>query len=158
RAEKADGIRSAFGAHGGEARGRVLEGLFPACGHELAAAANHRLVQPLWVIREVESEATLYAQEIAVEAGEIAVICADDLLIAHAERRLAPIRAMRANGRHILHLPRARVVTVGTAGERADGADVDAIAAFHALQVIFVIGNNHGKRPALADAERLDAH
>jgi len=58
----------------------------------------------------------------------------------------------------VFHFPRARLVTVRAAGQRSDGADVDAHAAFFALKMIFAVGDDDGVRAAHADAERLYVH
>src|ERR1700722_10684737 len=79
-------------------------------------------------------------------------------MVAHAERGLAAIRTMRADGGYVLHLPRTRLVTIGAAGERAHGTNIDAHAALFALQMIFVVGNDHRERSTLAYAECLHVH
>src|SRR5207245_863825 len=56
------------------------------------------------------------------------------------------------------HLPRARFVTIGAGGKRADGADVDAHAAFFALEVIFFVGGDDGVHSAVLHAERPNVH
>src|SRR5207302_2011331 len=49
-------------------------------------------------------------------------------------------------------------VAIRTASERANGTDIDAHAAFFALQMIFAIGNDHAVGAAHPDAEGLDVH
>src|SRR2546430_6632191 len=76
-------------------------------------------------------------------------------MIAHAERSLATVRTVRADGWHVLHLPRTRLIAIRAAGERADGANVDAHTAFFAFQVIAAVRDDHAVRAAHAHAERF---
>ena len=73
--------------------------VFPAGGFELAVAAHQRLVDAFGMSREIEAEAALDAEKIAVEAGDVAIIGAQNFVVAHAERGLAAVRAVRADGR-----------------------------------------------------------
>src|SRR5258708_37847027 len=93
---------------------------------------------------EVECVAALDAEEFAVDAGVITIVAADDLVVAHAQRGLASVRAVRADGTDMLHFPGSRLVAIRPTGERADGADIDAHAALIALEVVLVIGRNLG--------------
>src|SRR5260221_618003 len=79
-------------------------------------------------------------------------------VVAHAERDFAVVGAVRARCGDVLHLPRARLVAIGAAGERADRANVDAHTALFALEVIFAIGNDDAVGAAHANAERFDVH
>ncbi len=79
RADDADGLGAALGSHGGQARRGVLQRLFPGRRRELAAAADQRLAQALGMLGEVEPVAALDAQELAVDAGAVAIVAADDL-------------------------------------------------------------------------------
>src|SRR5260370_22915743 len=110
------------------------------------------------MLGEIETEAAFDAQEVAVDAAHIAVVGAQNLVIAHAERGLAAIRTVRTNGGDILHFPGPRFVAIGAAGKRADRANVNAHAALFAFQVVFSVGNDHAVRAAHADTERLDVH
>src|SRR5271167_1071493 len=110
------------------------------------------------MLGEIKAETALHAKEFLVDAGEVAIVGAQDLVIAHAERGLATIRAMGADGRDILHLPRPRLVTVRAARERANRANIDTHAAFFAFEMIAGVGNNDGMRPAHAHAEGLHIH
>src|SRR5579862_5254781 len=65
---------------------------------------------------------------------------------------------MRAYGGRVGHFPRPRFVAIGSAGERADGTDINAHAAFFAFEMVFAIWNDDGIYAALADAERFHAH
>ena len=66
---------------------------------------------------------------------------------AHAERGLAAVAAMRADGGDVVHLPRARLVAIGAGGERADRADIDAHAAFFAVEMVAFIRGDHRTTP-----------
>src|ERR1700676_5551352 len=107
---------------------------------------------------EVECVAALDAQEFAIDTGVVAVVAANDLVVAHAQRGLASVRAVGADGTDVLHFPRTRLVSIGAAGERADRADVDAHAALVALEVVLVIGRNLGIDAAVDDSQRADSH
>jgi hypothetical protein len=84
RADEANRIRAGGFVYIGEAPGSFGQGVFPARGHELAVAAHKRDLQALGVIREIKSEAALHAQEILVESGEVAIVGAQNFIIAHA--------------------------------------------------------------------------
>ena len=96
RADHADGACAAFVADLLQTPRDFLEGIFPTGGLELAVAANQRLANALRMIREIETEAAFAAEKFAVDAGLIAIIGAQDFIVADAQRRLAAIRAVRA--------------------------------------------------------------
>src|SRR5271165_539896 len=110
------------------------------------------------MLGEIKAEAALHTKEFLVDAGKVAIVGAQDLVIAHAERGLATIRAMGADGRDILHLPRPRLVAIRAARERANRAYVDTHAAFFTFEMIAGVGNDDGMRPAHADTEGLHIH
>src|SRR5215469_1344216 len=56
------------------------------------------------------------------------------------------------------HLPRSRLVAIGTRGQRSDWANIDAHAAFFALEVILLVRKNGGNHSAVLDAERPNIH
>ena len=58
----------------------------------------------------------------------------------------------------MLHFPGTRLITIRSAGERANGADVDALAAFVAIQVIAFVRRNERNGSAVHDTERADSH
>jgi hypothetical protein len=138
--------------------GSGLRGFFPGDGVELVAFAEQRLLDAILMRGEIEAEAALYAEEVLIDAGKVAVVGANDFVIADAECGLAAVRAVRANGRDVLHLPGARFVTIAAAGERADGANVDAHAAFFAIEMVAAIGNDDGIDAAHAHTEGLHVH
>src|SRR5437016_3754401 len=100
---------------------------------------------------EVECVAALDAQEFAIDTGVVAVVAADDLVVAHAQGGFASIRAVGADGAHVLHLPGTRLVSIGAAGERTDRADVYAHAALIALEVVLVVRRDLGIDAAVDD-------
>ena len=79
-------------------------------------------------------------------------------VVAHAERGLAAVRAVRADGADVVHLPGPRLVAVGAAGERAHRADVDAGAALVALQMVALVGRDFRNHAAVDHAQRVHAH
>src|SRR6266404_5312349 len=115
------------------------------------------------MVVEVEPVAALDAEELAVNSGMVAVVAADDFAVANAERGLAAVGAMRADGANVLHLPRARLIAISAGGQRADRTNVDASAALVALQVVTVRRSdlrNHAAvdYPQRPDAQPLIAH
>ncbi len=130
----------------------------PGDRFEFAADADHRRLQAVRVIVEIERVAAFDAEELAVDAGAIAVVAANDLFVANAERRLAAVGTVRADGSDVLHFPGTRLVAISAAGERSDRADVDALAAFVALQVIAFVRRDERNGSAVDDAESADPH
>src|ERR1700761_4678442 len=124
---------------------------------QLAAAPHQRRRQALGMLIEVEAVAPFDAEELAIEAGVVAVVGANDLAVSHAERCLAAVRAMRANSADVLHLPGPRLIAVRSAGERADRADIDAGAALVALEMIAAIRNNFCGGAAIPDSQGAHA-
>ena len=125
----------------------MVEGVLPGDGLEFAVGlADERLGDAVGVVGEVEGVAALVAEEVAVDAGLVAVVAANDLAAvgggAHAEGGLAAVAAVGADGGDVVHLPGAGLVPVGSAGERADGAGVDAHAALLAVDVGEVVGRH----------------
>src|SRR5581483_10076304 len=114
------------------------------------------------VVGEIKGVAALDAKEVAIDAALVAIVAAYDLRAgfgaAHAQRRLAAITAMGADGADVVHLPGTRLVAVRTGSERAHRADIDAHSAFFAFQVVFAIGGDGGIHPAVLDAQRPDVH
>src|ERR1039458_5771398 len=100
---------------------------------QLAIDAHQRRLQAVGMVVEIEAVAAFDAQELAVDAGAVAIVATQYAVIARAERGFAAVGAVRTNGADVGHLPRPRLATVDAAGERADGANVDAGAALVAL-------------------------
>ncbi len=158
RANHADGRGAVHVAHLFEAARNFFERVFPTRRFEFAVAANERLADSFRIVREIEAEAAFAAEELAIDAGMVAIIGAEDFIVANAERGLASVRAVRARLGNVGHFPRARLVAVGSAGERADRADINAHAAFFAGQRAFFIRQDYGMHAAGADAESFHVH
>ena len=115
--------------------------MFPCGGLELACGvADEGLREAVGAVDEVEAEAALGAEEIAVDAALVAIVGANDFRavvgLAHAERDLAAVGAVCADGGDVIHLPGAGFVAIAAAGERAHGANVDAHAALFAVELL----------------------
>src|SRR5579862_8998129 len=115
-----------------EASRNFFERVFPAGGFEFAVAANERLADSFRIVREIEAEASFAAEKLAVNAGMVAIVGAEDFVVANAKRGFASVRAVRAGLGDVGHFPRARLIAISSACERADRADIDAHAAFFA--------------------------
>ena len=140
-ADDADGCAAARVANLFELAGGEADRVFPGGGFELAVCvADERLRKAVGAVNEVEAEAALGAEEVAVDAALVAVVGANDLRavvgLAHAQGNLAAVSAMGADGGDVVHLPGAGFVAVAAAGERAHGADVDAHAALLAVELV----------------------
>src|SRR5580693_3337118 len=107
---------------------------------------------------EIERIPSLDAQELAVYAGTVAVIAADNLVVPHPEGRLAAIGTMCANRAHVLHFPRPRLIPVRAAGQRPDRANIDTLAAFVAVEMVAFIRRNQRNRAAIDYAQRPHTH
>ena len=162
RADHADRRSAILVANLGELLPDQLKRFFPGGRSQLAILANQRLRQPLFMIREIEGVAALDAEKISVDAALVAVVAAHNLHAGigapHAQRGLAAVAAVRADGADVLHLPRPRLVAIRAGGERADRADVDAHAALFALQMIFFIGRDDRTHAAVLHAQRPNVH
>src|SRR5215510_11367417 len=107
-------------------RGSSLCGFFPRNREELIALAHHRLFDAFGMPGEIEAKTPLHAKKVAVDAAQIAVVSAQDFMIAHAERGFAAVGAVRASRGDVLHFPWTRLVAISSAGQRADRANVNA--------------------------------
>ena len=113
-------------------------------GLEFALSVAHeRLVQSFGAFNEIETEAALGAEEVAVDPALVAIVGANNLRavvgLADAQGDFAAVAAMGADGRDVVHLPRARLVAIAAAGERAHRADIDAHAALLAVEVVAAV-------------------
>src|SRR5262249_30885965 len=122
------------------------------------AATHERRREPLGVIHELVAEAPAHAQVLLVDAAELRAARAQDLGAAHAEPHRAAVRAPRAHGDVLAQVPRPRLEPVRQRGERADRADLDAIAALLALERLAVERRDLGPHAALMGGERVVAH
>ena len=98
RADEADRGRAVLLVHLLQPARNFLERIFPAGGFEFAIAANERLADALGMLCEIEAEAALGAEKIAVDAGKVAIVGAQNFVVANAESGLAAVRAVRAGG------------------------------------------------------------
>src|SRR5205807_2469393 len=109
---------------------RMFQGLFPGCRNKFSIFADQGLAEPCGMIKKVESVTALDTEKVAIDSAFVAIIAADDVHsgigAANAQGGFAAVAAVRADGAHVLHLPRARLVTVGAGGEGAHRADVNA--------------------------------
>src|SRR5579871_250846 len=137
-----------------ELLGDRLQGLRPGNLFQLAIYAHHGGLQPFRMVVEIERVSSLDAQELAVDPGVIAIIAADDAIVARTESGLAAVATMSADGADVRHLPGPRLVAIDPAGQRAHRADVDAGAALIALQVVSLIRSDLRKHATIDDAER----
>ncbi len=112
-------------------------------------------VSAIRMLVEIETVASFHAKEFTVDPGAVAIVGAHNLAIANTERRLATVGAMRADGTHMLHLPGAGFVAISAAGKCANRTDIDAGAAFVALQMIASIRNNLRSCAAIANAQGI---
>src|SRR5579872_1944850 len=139
-----------------------LESFFPCRRNQASAFADQGLRQAVFIVCEVESISALNAKKIAINAALVTIVAAHDLHSSirppHAESSFASVRTMGACGADVVHLPRPRLVTIGTGGQRPDRADVDAHAAFFALKMILLIGDNRRNCAPIIDTERPNVH
>jgi hypothetical protein len=123
----------------------IVERNFPADRLQLTIRlADERLRNASLVVGKVKGVAALVAEEVAVDAGLVAVVAANDLAAvghgAYAKRSLAAVAAVRADRSDVIHLPWAGLISVSTGRKRAHRAGVDAHAALLAVNVGKVIG------------------
>src|SRR5438128_468895 len=147
-----------FGDNLLQARGSQTEAFFPGGRFLAPAAANQGRRQALVAVDEVPSKAAFHTQKLTVHAGVVAIVGADDLVIAHGERRLAAVAAVVADSARIGKLPGPRLVAVSAAGKRAHRADVDAHAALFALELVAPVGDDFAVRGARPDAVGVHVH
>ena len=107
----------------------VVERLLPARRHEHRALADERLGDPLVDVRRLVGEAALVAQPAVVDLVVLAREHAHDAVVADGQLDVALRRAVGADGARALDVPRARAEAVGGRRQRADGAQLDDVAA-----------------------------
>src|SRR5271165_206065 len=157
-----NGSRPAIGQCHLELRGDELERLLPRRGYKLAFALDERQLNTVFVVGEVERITSLNAKEVAVDTTLVAVVAAHNLhacvRATNAERSLATVATMCANRADMLHLPGTSLITVSPGSESADRANVDAHAAFFALQMILFIGSDDRTGAAVLNTQRPNIH
>ncbi len=93
------------------------------------ANALERVQDPVVGVEVREGEATLVAQPALVDLGVVAREDPLDLALPGRGRDVAADGAEAADGRDVLDLPRPRLEPVLRRGQRADGAELDHVAA-----------------------------
>src|SRR5258708_15744085 len=158
----ADGLSALGVADLTQAFAYMFNRFFPRSGLESAVLANQRMAQAVFVVKEIESIAAFDAEKVAINAALVAIIAANNVHAGigatHAERGLAAVATVRADGADVVHLPRAGLVTVRAGSQRTHRADVNAHAAFFAIQVVALVGRDHGAGAPELHAECGDVH
>ncbi len=131
-----------------EAFADVLDCVFPADGLELTILLpDQGLGEAVGAVYEIESEAALDAEEVAVDPALVAIVGAHNrhafIGTADAEGGLATVAAVGADGGDMVHFPGPRLIAIGAGGQRAHGTDVNAGAALLAIQMVFAVGRDH---------------
>ena len=153
RADDTDRRAAAAVANLLELVAREAQSIFPGHRLELALCVAHqRLRQPIGILHKVEPKPSLRAKEVAIDSALVAVIGTYDfrsvIRLPHAQRYLASIAAMRANGGDVIHLPGTGLVAIAAAGQCAHRAYIDAHAALLAIELV--------ARPAVPYVRRDD--
>ncbi len=143
------GDRARVRARARQARGGLLQRALPRDGPQIAAIAHERLGDALVDVERLVGEAALVAQPAVVDLDVVARQDAQRALVAHGDRDVALRRAQRAHRARALDVPRARPEAVGPRGERADGAQLDDVAAERRHVGVPVEGRDVGVRAAL---------
>src|SRR5580658_6060113 len=95
-------------------------------------------------MRKVKSVTPFDAKEIAIDSALVPIIPADNLRASiaapHAQRGLAAISAVSTDRTHVIHLPRARLVTICARRQRTDRANIDTHATLFAIKMVVLIG------------------
>src|SRR5579864_1624706 len=98
------------------------------------------------MVGKIERVTAFNAEEVAIDPALVAIVAAHNLHACvgtpRAERRLTAIAAVCASCGYVLHLPGACFVAIRAGSECAHGADIDAHAAFFALEMVFLVRNN----------------
>src|SRR5262249_40756110 len=145
-----------------ESRRNRSECLFPRGWYQTAILANQGLIQPVLVVSEVEGVTTLDAQKVSVDPTLITVVASNNFHACvgptDAKSSLATIGTVGTGCVDVNHLPRPRLVSIGTRGQRPNGADVDTHPAFFAVQMISLVGSDDGGYATVLDAKGPDIH
>ena len=121
--------RADAAAHAAQGAGGGLEGALPAHRRQLAAVAQQRLGDALVDVDGLVREAPAVAEPPVVDLVVLAGEDAQDALVADGELDVALARAERADRARALDVPRARAEAVRLRRQRADGAELDDVAA-----------------------------
>src|SRR5947209_8274273 len=65
---------------------------------------------------------------------------------------------MGADGAYMVHLPGTSLITIGAGSERAHGADINALSAFLAFEMVAHVGSDDGRDPSVLHAEGPHVH
>ena len=84
RADEADSVAAVLGVNLFQLGRCRLSGFLPRNGEEFVALAHHGLLDALGVTGEVEAKTAFHAKEVAVDAAQVAVVGAQDFVIANA--------------------------------------------------------------------------
>src|SRR3989442_8601125 len=106
------------------------------------------------MVVEIECVAALDTEKLAIDAGVIAIVTANNLVIADAEGGFTAGRTMRADGSDVLHFPGAGFRSIGAAGPRANGGDIATHAAPVAHQIIPLVRGDFRDSSPVDDTER----
>ena len=79
-------------------RRHFAHGIFPRGRLQFPAASHQRLPQALGMADEVKAESSFHAQKFLVDSREVTIVGSQHGIIAHAERSLTAVRAVRADG------------------------------------------------------------
>ena len=97
---------------------RELQRIFPRGGNQAPVLANQRLLEPVFMVGEIEGVTALDAQEVSVDTALVAIVATDNLHAgigaANAQGGFASIAAVRAGRPNVVHLPRTRLVAIRT--------------------------------------------
>ena len=119
-----------------------------------AAVAHERRRDALGRAEGLVAEAALVAQPAVVDLLVVAREHAHDLhVVAHGQLDVALRRAHRADRPRALDVPGARAEAVGGRGERADGAELDDVAAEGRHVGAAVVGADEGVVAAIEEHE-----
>ncbi len=136
-------------ARAAQAGGGLRQRALPGDGAQLPAVAHKRLGDALVDVDRLVGEAALVAQPAVIDPGVLARQHAHDALVAHREGDIALGGAQRADRAGVLDIPGPGAEAVGTRGERADGAQLDDVAAERRDVRMAVEGRDVGVRAAL---------
>jgi hypothetical protein len=152
--------RAGAGQRGGAAVARAAEGLgglleraVPLDGAQLAAVADHRRRDAVVDVEGLVGEAPAVADPAVVDLLVVAHVDAHDAVVADGQGDVALAGAHRADRAGALDVPRARAEAVGLARQRADGAQLDDVAAERRHVRVAVEGGDVGLGAALLEHE-----
>ncbi len=147
------GERGGLAARLLQRRRGVVERLLPGRGHQRRALADERLRDPLVHVRGLVGEAALVAQPAVVDLVMVAREHPHHAVVADGQLDVALRRAVGADRAGALDVPRARAEAVGGGRERADGAELDDVAAERRDVGMPVERPHEGVRAALGEDE-----